>query len=199
MSAKKETVKTDRRILRTKKAIKTAFAELLARKSPNEITVTELAKAADINRKTFYNYYSDIYQVMDEIEDEIVTAFENALQEVDILQDIQTPYCLLEQLTDTIDCDLAFYTTLLRTSSNSQLIDKIIASLKSILTETFASYLDVDARILDMVMNYTVAGIADVYRNWVTAEERLPISEMYRQVSLMTFEGLGGILKNAQK
>lgn len=50
--------KTDRRVIKTKKAIHMAFVKLLSQKSVNEITVKDIADEADINRKTFYNYYS---------------------------------------------------------------------------------------------------------------------------------------------
>ena len=68
-----EQKKPDRRVVRTKKAIRNAFARLISRRSLGEITVKELSEEADINRKTFYNYYSDIFQVMDEVENEVVT------------------------------------------------------------------------------------------------------------------------------
>ena len=51
---------TDRRVLRTKKNIRQAFLHLLSEKSLSQITVKELSDLADINRKTFYMYYSNI-------------------------------------------------------------------------------------------------------------------------------------------
>lgn len=44
-----------------------------SRKKPIEkITVTELAKLAEINKATFYLHYSDIYSLADEMEDEVI-------------------------------------------------------------------------------------------------------------------------------
>ena len=53
-----ENVRQDRRVRRTKRAIRNAFAELLSEKPYEEITVTDITELADINRKTFYNYYA---------------------------------------------------------------------------------------------------------------------------------------------
>ncbi len=58
----------DRRVLKTKRAIRNAFAKLMVEKDINDITIIELSKTADINRKTFYNYYSGVYQVIEDIE-----------------------------------------------------------------------------------------------------------------------------------
>ena len=48
----------DRRIVKTRKAIRCAFAELLTQKTMQEITIKDIAETADINRKTFYAHYS---------------------------------------------------------------------------------------------------------------------------------------------
>ena len=42
----------DRRVLKTKRAIRNAFAKLMAEKDINDITIIELAETADINRKS---------------------------------------------------------------------------------------------------------------------------------------------------
>lgn len=63
-----------------------ALTKLLASKPLGEITVTELCRAADINRKTFYNYYSDVSMVVDEIEDEIAQEFASSINKIDFLE-----------------------------------------------------------------------------------------------------------------
>ena len=60
--------KTDRRVLKTKRAIHKAMTQLVAEKDINDISVKEIADLADINRKTFYNYYTGVYQLVDEID-----------------------------------------------------------------------------------------------------------------------------------
>ena len=52
-----EEKKLDRRVIKTKKAIRNAFAKLISEKDINKITIKDIADTADINRKTFYNYY----------------------------------------------------------------------------------------------------------------------------------------------
>lgn len=56
---------TDLRIIKTKKAIWDAFMKLISTKDYNDITVTLLAKEANISRKTFYTYYSSIGDLAD--------------------------------------------------------------------------------------------------------------------------------------
>ena len=73
----KEKRKMDKRVMKTRRAIHEAMTKLLTVKPIEEITVTELAEKAEINRKTFYNYYNSVYMVAEEMEDEIVARFDN--------------------------------------------------------------------------------------------------------------------------
>lgn len=70
----------DRRVKRTKKLLRDSLFSLLQEKSINEITVTELTEVADINRATFYFYYTDIFDMLDQIQNEAYEMFEDVLQ-----------------------------------------------------------------------------------------------------------------------
>lgn len=51
----------------TKKLIYDTFIELLEKKPFDRITVKDIVEACEINRNTFYYYYSDIYDLLEEI------------------------------------------------------------------------------------------------------------------------------------
>lgn len=51
----------------TKKAISDTFVALLEAKSFDKITVKDIVETCGINRNTFYYYYSDIYDLLEEI------------------------------------------------------------------------------------------------------------------------------------
>lgn len=50
--------------LRTKKEIATALKKIMSHKTFSKITVSELIKECNINRKTFYYHFSDIYDLL---------------------------------------------------------------------------------------------------------------------------------------
>ena len=74
------TKKTDRRIRKTKAQLRQGLAELLQEKSLKEITVKELTDKVDINRSTFYLHYSDIYDMMEKIENELIEEIEELVR-----------------------------------------------------------------------------------------------------------------------
>lgn len=58
---------------KTRELIRRTFAELAAEKGYlDKMSVTELVKRADINRATFYTHYSDIYEIADEYQKEVL-------------------------------------------------------------------------------------------------------------------------------
>ena len=65
-------VKEDRRIRKTKKALREGLAELLNEKSIQNITVKELTDKVDIHRSTFYANFKDVYDLCNHMEDTIL-------------------------------------------------------------------------------------------------------------------------------
>ena len=63
---------SDLRTKRTRANIKSAFMALRAKKPLEKITVKELAELAEINKATFYLHYRDIYDLADQIENEVL-------------------------------------------------------------------------------------------------------------------------------
>ncbi|WP_317311652.1 TetR/AcrR family transcriptional regulator [Clostridium thermobutyricum] len=76
-------VSIDRRIIRTKKMIRSALAELINENGFNNISITDLTKRADINRGTFYLHYIDKYDLLDKIENEIIQEIEDKTKHID--------------------------------------------------------------------------------------------------------------------
>ena len=62
----------DRRVRKTKKALREGLAELLMEKSIQHITVQELTDKADVHRSTFYANFKDIYDLYGQIEDIVI-------------------------------------------------------------------------------------------------------------------------------
>ncbi|THF79530.1 TetR/AcrR family transcriptional regulator C-terminal domain-containing protein [Cohnella fermenti] len=58
---------TDRRIVKSQNAIKSAFLLMLLEDGFDKITVKSITERADISRKTFYLHYVDKYDLLDSI------------------------------------------------------------------------------------------------------------------------------------
>ena len=67
-----ENKKESGRVRMTKQMLRRAFTQLLMEKPIQNITVRELCEKAQVNRGTFYVHYSDIYALMEAIEEQMV-------------------------------------------------------------------------------------------------------------------------------
>ena len=71
--------KKDRRIRKTENQLRAGLAKLMKEKNIREITVKELVEEVDINRSTFYLHYTDIYNMMSTIEEELMEDFRQVI------------------------------------------------------------------------------------------------------------------------
>lgn len=79
----------DLRIEKTRNSIKNAFLQLRSKKSLEKITIKELAEMAKINKATFYLHYSDIYDLSENLERQVVCdCLKNVENPKDILGDV---------------------------------------------------------------------------------------------------------------
>lgn len=73
-----KTVKTDPRIVKTKRKLKTSLLKLLETHRLSEISIKALTQVADITRGTFYLHYKDkdsyVHEMMRELVDDCFTA-----------------------------------------------------------------------------------------------------------------------------
>ena len=194
-----ETSRTDPRTRKTKRAIRNAFAKLLSEKELNDITVRDVAELAEINRKTFYRYYAGIYQVVDEIENEIVRSYEQILGEIDFRKDIENPYRIFERLTATINTDLDFYGYLLSMQGNVSLVSKISGMLKSKTMETLLLHVPMDAQKADIMLDYVISGMVAVYQRWFNAGRRESIELLSETLSALAFSGISGVMASGKE
>ena len=85
----------DRRIVRSKRALRSALISLMESKGFEAITVNDLCGAADLNRGTFYNHFSDKEHLLLSFEDEIMNDILRIQNEMSVLsvKDVMA-YCV---------------------------------------------------------------------------------------------------------
>jgi len=74
-------MKTDVRIRYTKMIIRDSFVQALKSQPVNKISVKEICEIAEINRTTFYKHYTDCFDLLKQIEDELIVELQQLVQE----------------------------------------------------------------------------------------------------------------------
>lgn len=93
---------TDLRVRKSIRDIKRAVLALIAREPFEQIRIEEIATEAMINRKTFYNHFSSKNDVLDAIEEDLVTSQEQGLKGI-AAENLRGGVLLFYHLLDTDD------------------------------------------------------------------------------------------------
>ena len=72
----------DRRAMRTAMQIKETMFSFMQKKAIHEITVSEICKACQINRATFYDHYRDVFDLVQDMEQDILLELQKLMDTV---------------------------------------------------------------------------------------------------------------------
>lgn len=180
--------KSDRRVVKTKRAIRNAFIKLLSLKDYNEITVKDIADYADVDRKTVYNYYRGVYEIRDEVENEIVEIWKDTENEYNI-ERLKDPKSSFELLTKILNEDIELYGNLMKAEANSQIARKMSGILKE---KIYSALMTTTVRHgnEDYIATFLSSGLFSVYQMWFNSNREIPLEELSKQMATLVFNGL---------
>lgn len=185
-------IKADRRILKTKKAIYEALVELMQKKKLNSITVTELAAQADINRKTFYTYYSTVNDVLDEGINELITSLKDLLCAMSEDYNMFSPQTLFAFL-NTIMSDADIARDLFASDNGSLLFNRLQKALQETLLKELVDKdikMNVPAEQYPLISNFVAGGMISAYYEWITNPDGITLDEMARTLTTLIISGV---------
>lgn len=191
-----EEKKTDRRVLRTRKAIRSAFAELLSEKDYNDITVTDISERADINRKTFYNYYRNTEDLVQDIENEAIADFDTLMDDLREHHILDNPEMIVTRISAAIESNLDYFRDFLIISKNAALFNRIADSLKKQIRVTLADQDVMDPMKAEALSIYITSGALSVYRDWLMDGRRAPREELDAYLQRLTIACVSEALNN---
>ena len=188
------TVKVDRRVIKTKRSIHKAMTQLMAEKDINDISVKEIADLADINRKTFYNYYSGVYQLVDEIEDEIVDYFADLIKTIDFNEALADPSIVFNSLYDTISSHIEFIDALFSSGRNASLVNKVLDKLIEMTSDAAVEHFRSNPEKTEVITRFIFAGEIAAYQAWFHSDRSIPLKDLSCTIETLCKKGLDGLL-----
>lgn len=178
----------DRRVIKTKDAIVNAYKTLLIDKPNSKITITDLAKEANIDRKTFYLHYASIDEIRIEIMECQLADLELELNQNNILNVPLDASALMQALNNCLMKNFNFYRALAKRSdfdlfrkqTKDFLLEKMIETSSSELSE----------RELTLYYKFLISGIVDVYSDWFCTPSEFTLEELGIYVANIIHNGI---------
>ncbi len=180
---------TDRRTKYTKSVIRESLFNLMEDEPINKITVTDICKAADINRSTFYSYYEDVYDLLSSIQNEL---FENVMLSL-------SSENWFEDLLELVDANRDLCRVLIGPHGDASFMRQLLyLGYENSIALWKKNYPDASPETLDYLYAYISSGVIGILENWVFSDYALSIDEVGEFVMGISTQGLQ-YLKSAGK
>lgn len=159
----------DRRSIRTEQLIKDTFINLLTKKKLKDITITEIAEIAGLDRRTFYLHYKDILDLNYKITSEFIDNFRvriNNDESVRMLND--NPLAFISIILDYLFENKNLCIANLSTNYNSEIAGKLLQIVHEkgvdIINKRFTECTDMQ---MELFYSFCVYGTFGVIINWI--------------------------------
>ena len=94
-----------RDVVKSKSAIKDAFVKLNIERDIKEITVKDILTEANVSRGTFYSHFTDIYDVQEQVENDIFKNTQAHLKLQSMKEPVQNPYQQVAVFLENIEAN----------------------------------------------------------------------------------------------
>lgn len=160
----------------TREKLMEAFWQLYGKKRIENITIKEITQKAGYNRGTFYEYFLDVYDILEQIEN-------NIIPNIDDLPPTETT---TQNQQDTLNEIISFYqrnagylTILLSDKGDPAFLTKLKNHIKPKIKSELINKGVIDGFELDYALEYTLQGLLGVLNHWfLNNDEKKPIDEL---------------------
>lgn len=192
--------RVDRRVLRSRRSMVEAFKRLVAQKPYSDITVTDIAREADVDRKTFYMHFGSIDGLLAYILDQHI-------EEI-----VHNTHALLlrdgEPLEERLDARLRTFLEMVNVSIMENIslnrlmfqyipFDLLLSCISSSMLEELRRYhalpQGVSEDLIEYSLTFVFGGILSAYRMWAVSDGSVPIESVSNAVSDMAAEGIASL------
>lgn len=128
----------DLRVVRTRRMIKEAFLELMSTIGFPKITVENLAKKAFISRNTFYLHYTDKFDLLNQLEDEILDGLKKIMMDLPFEMNISKGFVgdlPFLRAYEYIEENREFFSLIMGKAGDPAFLRKLQETIKSIMLE----------------------------------------------------------------
>ncbi len=175
----------------TKKALKESFLSLCEKKGISGVTVGAITKMAGYNRCTFYNYYTDIPEMLAEIENSVLS---------EISKKVSSQEFRIININDASQQFLSFFEAygntiyvLLAKSGDTGFRNRFKESAFSIYRKAFAGKFD--AEQIEYLITYVSSAGLGLIEHWYETGKKCSTDDFLRLMQSLIGTGIMGYMQ----
>lgn len=187
----------NQRVMLSRRLIKESLVRLLAQESIHRISIRALCEEAGINRSTFYKYYGSQYDVLTEMEEEMIGSVRDTLE--DGLMDAASSRKKMEAICAYFEEHMASVRVLVGSNADPEFPERLFSlpQIKQIIIGRLKdSYAPED---LSYVYTFLVSGCYRLIQEWVARENQKPFTEVAMLLCELIDKICGGLEPPAEQ
>ena len=184
--------KQDLRVIKTLDIIQTTFREMICEMNYEDISIKELCERARINRKTFYNHYESLDDLLKEMQNEIVQQFTSQSISYESLADIKKIIRFFYEYAANMP---VLNERLLCSGSYQHIGAEINRQIMEYRAQTYRGSFHKDPLVDNLVFAYFSANTTLLYRQWVADGKQLPMEDLIAHATALICDGMQSYIK----
>ena len=199
MLGEKNDEHVDRRVRRSRRAIVAAFDRLITEVPLEQVTVSAIAREADVDRKTFYQHFGSVDGLLDAIADDVVTG---------LLDEVELATRERVEAAAGVTPLRAFFAALAEYLSQNETLGR--GYCEHVPSELLFEHLsrplarqsvergfvrgDVPDEELEMLLAFGLGGLFSLYRWWLLSDRAVPLTEVTRRACQLLEGGTAALM-----
>lgn len=176
----------------TRQNLVDAFWALYCEKKILKITVKEITQKAGYNRGTFYEYFTDVYDVLEQLEESLIPKIHELPPTSITIQNVPMP---LDMFMALYEKNSKYYSVLLGDSGDPAFATKLKNSTKPVIKQAFPGEYNRNPIEFDFILEFVLSGMIGIMSYWFREGRVLPAEDL---VSLMYDLMENGVMKRIQ-
>ena len=170
----------------TKSSFVEAFCDYYRTQSIDKISIKELAAKAGYSRATFYNYFTDVYDLLEYIEDELVSDLMKRVEAQ--MKEDHSLEGFIDSFVESVTEKETYISVFMNESNSSSFISKMKQKMIPLLLDVFAvPDTDLQARY---ALEFYLSGLIPVLGVWFREGRRMPVDELAALIQGILKDGI---------
>jgi len=174
----------------TKQAFSVAFCQLYSKKPIEKITVQEITRKAGFNRCTFYQYFSDIYEVLNYVENDIFDNIEKWHNSKD--KNIDTEEVMIREFVKLFDEKGTYLSALLGQYGSNRFMELLKEKMPH---DSHGLTLHITERISPYLIEFHNSLTLSLIQLWQKRKKDLPLEELADLMIRLNNQGMSAFSK----
>lgn len=189
----------DRRIVRSRNAILSAFERLLMEKPLADITVSAIAREANVDRKTFYVHFGTVDGLLDAIAVDVVEMIVDSVEKTlssmggDTNERALGAAASFFKTVNEALCNLVLNRQLIENNPLDDFMARLRLPLEHEIAERDLLPEGLKDEMFDYYLAFLLSGIIGIYRTWALSDGSVPIERVSAVANDLTLNGLSSL------